>query len=91
MKFGTSKYVCGLAWDTIAQSEYDLSEDKLELKDLLKCMHFLRVYSTEENLCDLFNVNEKTFRIRYKRALKALAWLPLICWQSRHVQENSSH
>ena len=40
MKFGTSKYVCGLAWDTIAQSEYDLSEDKLEIKDLLKCMNF---------------------------------------------------
>lgn len=34
----------------MAQSEYDLSEDKLEIKDLRKCTHVLRFYSTEENL-----------------------------------------
>ena len=63
MKFGTSKYVCGLAWDAMTQSDYNLSEDKVEIKDLLKGMHFLKVYSTEENLCGLFNVLKKHFCI----------------------------
>ena len=49
IKFGTSQYMCGLSWNTMVQSNYDLSKNKVKIKDLLKCMHFL--YSTYFHNC----------------------------------------
>ena len=58
------------------------------IQDLLKALYFLKCYSTETQLSKLFGITEKTFRERYKPALRILTDLPVTCWGNRKVIGN---
>ena len=88
--FGVSPCVTAMAWDYMLV-QVDTVQKKIILQDLLKALHFLKCYSTETQLCQLFTCTEKTFRSRYKPALLILAAIPTICFEDRHTVGNIRH
>ena len=60
-------------------------------EDLLTALHFLKTYSTEDHLSNLFGNTSKIFREKYEEALFILTDLDIICFENRKVKENLHH
>ena len=56
--FGISPEITGLAWELML-SNPETIEKEVELKHFLMTLHFLKTYSTETHLSQLFCITEK--------------------------------
>ena len=85
--FGPSKFVAGIAFDMM-QSEANLRQTSLQLPEYLMCLFWLKNYRREEVCASYFRVTEKTFRVKYKRALVLLSIIKVVDFENRHCRSN---
>ena len=58
--FGVSPTVAAMCWEYMLNDSRTLLQE-VQIKDLLKALHFLKCYSTETQLASLFCITEKPF------------------------------
>ena len=88
--YGVPPNIAAVAWNHMVQLD-TYQGSNISLTDFLMVLHFLKIYSNETVLSNLFHTTEKTFRSKYKKALSLLSSIPVICWENRNLVENSRH